>query len=290
MTPLRQRFIDDMRLRNYAQGTIDAYVAGVARFASHFGRSPDQLGPEELREYQLEMLRRRLSWSTFNQTVSGLRLFYRVTLGRPEQVPFIPFGKRPRTLPGVLSPDEVVRLLDAVKPGRDRVLFQTAYACGLRLHELTQLRVDAVDGARRVVIVRQGKGRKDRLVPLSARLLELLRAYWLERRPRVWLFPGQRTGRPLSDALVQRLCQKAVRRAGLAKPATMHTLRHCFATHMLEAGVDLLALQAMMGHASLQTTMRYLHVSGRRWLRVPSLLDRLMLPAPEAAAPSEGLP
>jgi len=178
MTPLRQRFIDDMRLRNYAPGTIEAYVAGVARFAKHFGRSPDQLGPEELRAYQLEMLRQQLSWSTFNQTVSGLRLFYRITLGRPEQVPFIPYGKKPKKLSTILSPEEVVRFLDAALPGRDRVLFQTTYACGLRLSELVHLEVADLDSGRMVVVVRQGKGRKDRLVPLSVQLRDVLRDYW----------------------------------------------------------------------------------------------------------------
>jgi integrase/recombinase XerD len=280
MTPLRQRFIDDMRLRNYAPGTIEAYVAGVARFAKHFGRSPDQLGPEELRTYQLEMLRQQFSWSTFNQTVAGLRLFYRITVGRPEQVPSIPYGKRPKTLPTILSPDEVVQFLDATKPGRDRALFQTDYACGLRLSELTHLQVPDIDSKRMLVVVRQGKGRKDRLIPLSARLLEVLRGYWREYRPRPWLFPGRGGERPLSDGMVQGLCQQVVGRAGLTKPTTTHTLRHCFATHMLEAGVDLLTLQAMMGHRSLHTTMGYLHLSGTRLREAPSLLDRLMLPTP----------
>ncbi len=287
MTPLRQRFIDDMRLRNYALGTIEAYVAGVARFAKHFGRSPDRLGPEELRAYQLEMLRQQFSWSTFNQTVSGLRLFYRITLGRPEQVPFIPYGKKPKTLPSVLSPEEVLQFLEAARPGRDRVLFQTAYACGLRLGELVNLKVSDIDSKRMLVMVRQGKGRKDRLTPLSQRLLDELRAYWRKRQPRPWLFPGASDGSPLCHGTVQRYCQEVVRRAGLTKPATMHTLRHSFATHMLEAGVDLLTLQAMMGHRSLQTTMGYLHLSSGRLRQTPSLLDRLMLPAP---ARGEGLP
>jgi site-specific recombinase XerD len=287
MTPLRQRFIEDMQLRNYAPATIEAYVDGVARFAKHFGRSPDQLGAEELRSYQLEMLRQQFSWSTFNQTVSGLRLFYRITLGRPEQVPFIPYGKKPKTLPTILSPEEVVQFLDAAKPGRDRTLFQTAYACGLRLHELTHLQIANIDSKRMLVVVRQGKGRKDRQVPLSERLLEVLRSYWNAHRPRVWLFPGHDGEGPLADGTVQRYCQQVVRASGLTKPTTMHTLRHCFATHMLEAGVDLLTLQAMMGHRSLQTTMGYLHLSGQRLRQAPSLLERLMLPAPGA---TEGRP
>jgi integrase/recombinase XerD len=280
MTPLRQRFIDDMRLRNYSPRTIEAYVAGVARFAKHFSRSPDQLGAEEVRRFQLELLRQHIGWSTFNQIVSGLRLFYGITLGRPEQLPLIPYGKKPKTLPTILSPEEVVQFLDAARPGRDRTMFQTAYACGLRISELLNLQVTDIDNSRMVVVVRQGKGRKDRLVPLSGRLLDVLRAYWREYRPRPWLFPGRDPARPLCLNTVQRACQNIVRRAGLTKHTTVHTLRHCFATHMLEAGVDLRTLQAIMGHNSLATTARYLHVSGQRLRQAPSLLDRLMLPAP----------
>jgi site-specific recombinase XerD len=278
MTPLRQRFIDDLRVRNYADKTIKAYVAGVARLAQHFKRSPDMLGPQEIRDFQLELLRRRVSWSQFNQTVCGLRLFYSVTLGRPEQLPYIPYGKKPKTLPTILSPEEVVRFLDAAKPGRDRVLFQTAYACGLRLSELIHFQVADIDSARMVVIVRQGKGRKDRLVPLSTQLRDVLRAYWREYRPRPWLFLGSDPAQPLCPNTVQRACQKVVRRAGLTKPTSLHTLRHCFATHMLEAGIDLRTLQAIMGHTSLQTTARYLHVSNQHLRQTPSLLERLMLP------------
>jgi integrase/recombinase XerD len=156
MTPLRQRYIDDLRLRNYSPRTVQAYVARVARFAKHFGRSPELLGPDDVRAFQLELLRRRASWSQFNQTVCALRFLYGVTLGRPEQLPLIPYGKRPRTLPTVLSSEEVLRLIDAARPGRDRLLLQVAYACGLRISELVRLRVTDVDGGRRVVVVRQG--------------------------------------------------------------------------------------------------------------------------------------
>src|SRR3984957_30044 len=181
MTPLRQRYLDDLRLRNYAPRTIQTYVARVACFARYFGRSPDQLGPDDVRAFQLELLRRHASWSQFNQAVCALRFLYGVTLGRPEQLPLIPYGKRPRTLPTVLAPQEVVRLIDAARPGRDRLLLQVAYACGLRISELVHLRVTDVDSARMVVVVRQGKGQKDRLVPLSQRLLNELRVFasWL---------------------------------------------------------------------------------------------------------------
>jgi site-specific recombinase XerD len=281
MTPLRQRFVDDLRLRNYAPRTIKSYVAGVVRFTRHFGRSPDLLGAEEIRAFQLELLRRRVSWSLFNQTVCALRVFYTVTLGRSDVVTMIPYGKKPRTVPVVLSPEEVLRLLEAVRPGRDRVLLQTAYACGLRLGEVTHLRVADIDSARRVIVVRQGKGRKDRLVPLSPRLLEVLRAYWLTNRPRVWLFPGRDPAKPLNGTAIQRLCQRVVTRLGLPKRVTPHTLRHSFATHMLEAGVDLRTVQAILGHTDLTTTANYLHVGTQRFRQLPGLLDRLMLPAAE---------
>jgi integrase/recombinase XerD len=287
MTPLRQRFIDDMRVRNYSPRTIECYIIRLADFARHFGRSPEQMGPEEVRAFQLEMLRRQYSWSTFNQTVCALRLLYGMTLGRPEQVPFIPFGKRPQTLPVVLSPEETLQFLEAAEPGRDRTLFQTTYACGLRLSEVTHLQIPDIDSKRMVLIVRQGKGAKDRLVPLSVRLLEVLRAYWRECRPRPWLFPGRGGRQPLTGGGVERRFRRTLTHAGLTKAATMHTLRHCFATHMLEAGVDLRTLQAMMGHTSLKTTMHYLQISSQCLRRAPSLLDRLMLPAPK---PTEGQP
>lgn len=285
MSPLRQRLVDDLLRRNYSPRTVEAYVAGVAKFAGHFGRSPDQLGPDHVRDFQIHLVRRHASWSQFNQIVCALRFFYGITLGRPDAVPFIPFGKRPKTLPAVLSTAEVARLLDAARPGRDRVMLQTAYACGLRLGELLHLTVGDIDSARMVVLVRQGKGAKDRLVPLSPRLLGELRAYWQMHRPRSWLFPGTKAGRPLHPAAVQRLFQRARRAAGIDKPATLHTLRHSFATHLLEAGVDVVTVQKLLGHTDLSTTSHYLHVSRRHLQQTPSLLDLIALtpppPAPE---------
>jgi site-specific recombinase XerD len=285
MTPLRQRFIDDLRLRNYSPRTIDTYVGRVALFARHFGRCPSQLGPDDVRTFQLHLLQRHVSWSCFNQTVCALRFLYGTTLGRPEQLPFIPYGKRPKTLPMVLSPSEVLQLLEVAPPGRDRVLLQVAYGCGLRLSELLHLQVSDIDSARMVLRVRQGKGRKDRLVPLARRLLDALRAYWRWARPRPWLFPGQKPGQPLSTGNVQRRFQQLARRAGLSKRCSMHTLRHSYATHLLEAGVDLLTLKALLGHTSLHTTAHYLHVSTQRLQQTPSLLDLLVVPTPRASAP-----
>jgi site-specific recombinase XerD len=226
MTPLRQRLIDDRALRNYSPNTIEAYVAAVKRLAQHFRTPPDHLNAAQIRSFQLHLLQQRVSWSLFNQVSCGLRFFFTVTLNRPDIVTHIPYGKKPRPLPTVLSPDEILALFAAAPEGRGRVLLQTDYATGLRVSELVQLQVTDIDSARRLVIVRQGKGRKDRVVPLSPRLLEELRAYWRRYRPRNWLFPGQTPAGHLSVAAVQRLCPKVVRRAGLTKRVSMHTLRH----------------------------------------------------------------
>ena len=190
MTPLRQWFLDDLRLRNYAARTIETYVGRIAAFARHFGRSPELLGPEHVRAFQLHLLQRRVSWSSFNQAVCALRFLYGTTLGRPEQLPLIPYGKRPRTLPAVRAADEVLRLLAAAESPRDRVFLAVAYGCGLRLSELTHLRLGDSDSGRMVIHVRHGKGAKDRLVPLSRRLLEELRGYWRLCRPRTGCSPA----------------------------------------------------------------------------------------------------
>jgi site-specific recombinase XerD len=290
MTLLRQRFIDDLRLRNYAARTIETYVSRIVCFAKHFGHSPDLLGPDEVRAFQLYLLERRVSWSSFNQAVCALRFLYGTTLGRPEQLPMIPYGKRPKVLPSVLAPEEVLRLIGAAETPRDRVFLQVAYGCGLRLSELLHLQVSAIDSARMVIHVRHDKGAKDRLVPLSRRLLEELRAYWRLYRPRTWLFPGHKPDQPITGSNVQRRFGRLVTRVGLSKHCSIHTLRHSYATHLLEAGVDVLTLKMLLGHKTLETTTRYLHVSTQRLQQTPSLLDLLVLPRPNAptAAPAEG--
>ena len=288
MTPLRQRLVEDLRLRNYSPRTIQAYVAHVARFAKHFGRSPDLLGPEEMRAFQLHLLERKVSWSQFNQTVCALRFFYGKTLGRSEQVPMLAYGKKPQQLAWVLSPEEVAQLLEAARPGRERMLLKTAYACGLRLMEVLHLQVQDIDSARMLVYVRRGKGNKDRLVPLSLRLLTELRDYWRAYQPGRWLFTNA-AQQPVHPGTVQRHLQRTLQRAGLRKPVTMHTLRHSYATHMLEAGVDVMTLQKILGHRQLSTTACYLHLRGDHLQRLPSLLDRLALPVPPLPA-AEGRP
>ncbi len=285
MTALRRRMIQDMQLRNLSPRTVETYVSHVARFARHFGKSPDLLGLEHIREYQLHLLQRQASWSLFNQAVCALRFFYNVTLQRGWRVEHLPYGKRPRRLPVVLSPEEVQRLLACVHPLKHRVLLTTAYACGLRLSEAIHLRPQDIDSPRMQVWVRQGKGRKDRCVPLSAKLLQELRQYWLKQKPRTWLFPGQNPQRTLDPGGVQRSMKQAVQEAGLSKRATPHTLRHSYATHLLEAGLDLPTLQALLGHSSISTTLRYLHVRQTRMGQIVSPLD-LLPPIPPPAGPA----
>ena len=220
MTPLRKRFLEDLQLRNFAPKTIRIYLAAVVRFATHFNRSPEQLGPEHVRAYQLYLIRERLvSWDTFNQAVCALRFLYRTTLGRPDVVTMVPYGKRAETLPVVLSPEEVATLIEAVSDPVHRLCARAAYGCGLRVGEVVRLRVEDIDSARMMLNVRQAKGRKDRCVPLSPRLLEAFRAHWRQHRPSDWLFPGTGAAGHLHPATLQNAFQRAVRRVGLTKRA-----------------------------------------------------------------------
>jgi integrase/recombinase XerD len=276
MTPLRQRFIEDLQLRNYAANTISAYVPAVVRFALHFRLSPERLGAEHIRQYQLHLLGQHVCWSTFNQTVCALRFLYGITLQRPGLVHMIPYGKKPKTLPAVLSQDEVRRLFDAVAAGHRRLLLETAYAAGLRVSEVVRLNVSDIDSQRMVLHILHSKGHKDRLVPLSRLLLERLRDYWRQHRPKHWLFPGRTPAGHISVGSVQRLCQQAVAAASITKKASMHTLRHSYATHLLEAGVDLPTLQKLLGHNNVSTTLRYTHVQQTHLCSAGSPLDNLL--------------
>lgn len=262
MTELRQRMIADLRIRNYSPRTIDCYTRCVAAFARHFGQSPAALGPEHIRTYQTHLLEHKhASWSVFVQVVSALRFLYGTTLGRPGLSEDIPFPRQPKTLPVVLSRDEVARFLAAIPNLKHRTVLMTMYAAGLRVLEALHLRVADVDSARQCLRVEQGKGQKDRYTLLSPTLLHALRTYWQAARPASpWLFPGRRPETPLDATAVQRQCGPAARRAGLAKRVTTHTMRHCFATHLLETGTDLRTIQQLLGHRSLQTTAVYLHV------------------------------
>lgn len=278
MTDWLARFQQDLQIRNKSPRTIQAYSHHLKQFVKfHGGRSPEQLGPEEIRAFQVHLVQvRRLSWSSFNQTVCALRFLYQVTLPRPWPVTMIPFGKRPKKLPVVLAPEEVRRLLACCSARNVRTVLTTLYAAGLRMQEALHLKVTDIDSQRMLLTV-LGKGNKQRQVPLSRQLLAELRDYWREYRPRDWLFPGQNPAQPLNPGTVQAACQKAVAAAGLTKRATPHSLRHSFATHCLEAGVDLLTISRLLGHSSFSTTLVYLHVRRAHLETVKSPYDWLPL-------------
>lgn len=276
LSPITLRMAEDMLVRNLAQRTIDAYTYHVERFAKHFGKPLDQLGPEEIRQYQLHLIEvQKVSWSSFNQAVCGLRFLYLVTLPKPWVVQHIPFGKRPKRLPPVLGSEEVSRLIACVPLLKHRTVLLTLYAAGLRLSEATHLQVPDIDSTRMQLNIRHGKGSKQRLVPLSPRLLEELRDYWRQTRPTSFLFPGKTADVPLSNATIQKACKMAAALARLNKPVTPHTLRHSYATGLLEAGVDLLTIGQLLGHKSFTTTMIYLHVRRPHLESTPSPLDWL---------------
>jgi integrase/recombinase XerD len=284
MTPLRRRMIEDMTLRNFAPRTVQVYVERVATFAQHFHTSPERLGPEHIRGYLLHLIQERhVSWSYYNQARCALQFLYRVTLGRDWVVDDVVCPKQPRKLPVVLSLQEVARFFEVITHLKHRALLMTAYAAGLRVSEVTRLRVADIDSQRMVLRIRQAKGQKDRFVGLSPRLLEVLRADWKAVRPADYLFPGARPDQPLSSGSVHRVCQAARRRCGLDKRVTAHTLRHSFATHLLEDGTDLRTIQILLGHRSLSTTARYLHVATAALRSTRSPLDRLDLPSGEAS-------
>jgi integrase/recombinase XerD len=281
MTPLRHRMTEDMTVRNFSPYTQRGYLFAVARFARHFNTSPTELGPEHVREYLNLLIVKAISASYFNINVAALRFLYTVTLEREWMLTKLPFQKRPRKLPTVLSIEEVTRFLAAVPDQKMRAVMVTAYATGLRVFEVVALRVLDIDNQRMVLRVAEGKGAKERLVMLSPKLLELLRAYWkVEHSRSEWLFPGRDPAVHISVRSVQLACQIARDAARIGKHITMHTLRHSFATHLLEAGTDLCTIKLLLGHRSLSTTARYLHVATSTVCAVPSPLDRLDLALP----------
>jgi site-specific recombinase XerD len=254
--------IEDLRIRNYSPRTIQIYVRCVTQFAKYFGRSPERLSTEEIREYQRYLVEdKKVSWSSFNQTVNALRFLYGRTLGREEHIEQIPFSRPERRLPVVLSVGEVSRLFRYVRGRKPLMVFQTMYGTGLRLMEALNLKPGHIDSDRMVIRVERGKGRKDRYVSLPPTLLRLLREYWKDYRPQTWLFPNRTQKYPLHTTTVQRAFREAALRAGIDKPVSTHTLRHCFATHLLEAGTDLRTIQMLLGHGSLTTSAIYLHVA-----------------------------
>ena len=277
LSPLRRRMIDDMTIRNLSPATQRSYLHAVAKFSRHFGRAPDTLGLGEVRDFQVHLVAKGVSWGALNQTVCALRFFYGVTLGEPTVPERIPYARTPRKLPVILSADEVVRFLEAVSSLKSRAALTTAYAAGLRASEVAGLMIADIDSARGVIRVRHGKGAKDRDVMLSTQLLGILRAYWRLARPQRFLFPGRDEDRPISPTVLHAACRSAVEAAGLSKRVTLHTLRHSFATHLLENGADIRVIQALLGHANLSSTARYTHVAAHIIRATPSPLDRLTL-------------
>ena len=262
MTKLRQQMLEDLRIRNYAPSTVACYTRSVAEFASYFDKSPDKLGAKEIRQWQLYLLdEKKVKLPTCIQAVCGLRFFYRNTLHRKIDVDRLPLPRYETKLPVILSKVEVKALLEAPNSLGERAILATMYGAGLRVSEVVHLKVSDLDRERKVIHVRGGKGHKDRQVMFADSLREVLVAWWRWRQPKDWLFPGEMPGKPFSRETVHRMCKTAARLAGIKKRVHPHALRHAFATHLLDDGVSLPVIQALLGHLNLKTTARYLHVS-----------------------------
>jgi integrase/recombinase XerD len=277
MGALRTKMIEEMQLRNFALRTQQSYLAAMVGLGKYSRQSPDQLTQDEIRAYLLHLKDRGLSASSRNVAISGLKFFYHQVLSWNEQKLFLPPRKRNWRLPEVLSPKEVKRLLLATVRLRDRCLLMTAYATGLRVSEFVRLKVSDIDSQRMMVRVEQGKGRKDRYTILSERLLSELRMYWKQHRSRTWLFPNGKGG-PISINYAQRIYNWSKQKAGIHKGRGIHTLRHCFATHLLEAGADLVTIKTLLGHNSLQSTQRYLQIRQPKLISTANPLDLLRFP------------
>lgn len=288
MTPLRQRMIEDMQVRNLALNTQQGYVRQVSLFARHFHKSPELLGPEQIRAYLVYLANeKKLSRSTIVITTSALRFLYKVTLKRDwsfEEV--IPTPKRPQKLPVILSPEEVLEFLDCVKGMKHRAILTTCYAAGLRISEAVALTPSAIDSKRMVIRVEQGKGQKDRYVMLSPKLLEILRAWWRVDRPGHWLFPGDVSGQHVNEHTVEEECRRARQISKIPKPITPHLLRHAFAVHLLEHGTDVRTIQLLLGHRNLATTAKYLRIATSKVCSTSSPLDLLPCPVPLETKPT----
>ena len=287
MTSLRLRMLEDMSIRNLAENTQISYLQQVSSYARHFKRSPERLGPEEVRAYQVHLIEdRKLMPSSISIATSALRFLYKVTLKQAWTPDEIPMPKKPFKLPIVLSPDEVLHFLGCIHSLKHRTILTTAYAAGLRVSEATHLKITDIDSKRMVLRVDQGKGNKDRYVMLSPRLLDDLRTYWKVARPQTWMFPGDIEGRPITRDAVGLACDTARRASGITKPITPHSLRHAFATHLLENGTDVRTIQMLLGHRSLATTSRYLKIATSTVCATTSPLDLLPKPvAPPVESP-----
>jgi len=286
MSPLRRRMIEDMTVRKFAPKTQHDYVQRIKNFTAFLGRSPDTASFEDVRRYQLHLAARGAGVPTLNQTVATLRFFFRVTLKRHEIVEHMTFIHAPRKLPVVLSPEEVARLLNAAPGLKYKAALSVAYGAGLRAAEVVSLKVSDIDSGRMIIRVEQGKGRKDRNVMLSASLLELLRAWWRAARPQGWLFPGRDRVQPITTRQLNRACHAAAQMAEIDKRVSLHTLRHSFATHLLEQNVDVRVIQVLLGHAKLDTTALYTRVATKTIREIMSPLEHIALKLKEVRPPA----
>ncbi len=277
ISPLRQRMIEDMTARHFAEKVQTDYIRHVKTFAAFLGRSPDTATSEDLRLYQLHMTKTHVSPPSINAAILALRFFFRVTLERDDLVRRLMLVREPRRAPTVLSPEEVARLLAAAPGVKYKAALGVAYGAGLRVSEVVALKVSDIDNERMLLRVEQGKGQKDRFVMLSPQLLELLRDWWWVARPRAWLFPGLDPVNPMSTRQLCRAVRTAAQAAGIAKRVSPHTLRHSFATHLLEQNVDIRVIQVLLGHARLDTTALYTRVAVNTIRDVMSPLERLSL-------------
>jgi integrase/recombinase XerD len=275
ISPLRQRMIEDMLVRNFVEKTRNDYIRQVRTFTAFLGRSPDTATPEDLRRYQLHQRQSGVSPPSMNSTVAALRFFSTTTLDRPEMARHLTFVREPRKIPVVLSPEEVARLLEAAPGPKYKAALSAAYGAGLRVSEVVALKVSDVDSKRMLLRIEQGKGRKDRFAMLSPKLLELLRDWYRIARPAVWLFPGRDPMLPMTTRQFTRAVHAAANMAEIKKRVTPHTLRHSFATHLLEENTDVRLIQVLLGHVKLDTTQLYTHVATNVIRAVMSPLDRL---------------
>ena len=284
-SPLRRRMIEDMTIRKLAPKTQHDYVQRIKNFAAFLGRSPDTADFEDVRRYQLHLAASGVGVPTLNQTVSTLRFFFKVTLRRHEIVDHTHVIHEVRKLPVVLSPEEVARLLDAAPGLKYKAALSVAYGAGLRATEVISLKVSDIDSKRMIIRVEQGKGGKDRNVMLSPHLLDLLRAWWKAARPQGWLFPGRDPAQPMTTRQLNRACHAAAQMAEISKRVSLHTLRHSFATHLLEQNIDVRVIQVLLGHAKLDTTALYTRVATKTISEVISPLERIALKLKEARPP-----
>ena len=279
MSPLRQKFIDEMKLRNFSIRTVSSYTGAVAALSGHYLRSPDKISEQEIRQYLLFMTEeRKLTYSTCNVAISAFKLFYNDILGQGEIRLKIPLRKTTKRLPEVLSIKEIERVLQVEMNSKHRTLLMTTYAAGLRVSEVTRLKIKDIESQRNLIRVDQGKGKKDRYTVLSPRLLEELRSHYVKFRPQEFLFYGGDIKKPMSRSAAQQIYYKARKKAGITRGGGIHCLRHCFATHMLEAGMDIRTLQIILGHASLSSTAMYLHITMKHLGKTQSPFDLLNIP------------